>query len=100
MVETMLSEKELVGQLREGDRSAFEQLYHLHKRKLAGILLRLLKEDVLVEEVLLDLFLKIWEQRESIDLEKSFRSYLFQVARIWFTTYSADPKETNVSNLT
>jgi len=73
-------EKLLLRQLQMGDERAFEQLYNEHKRKLAGNLLRLLKSDELVEEIMQDLFLKIWDSRKSIDPDKSFKSFLFKVA--------------------
>jgi RNA polymerase sigma-70 factor (family 1) len=73
-------EKELLQKLIAGDEQAFELLYHAHKRKLASNLLRLLKSDELAQEVLQDLFLKIWDNRANIDPEKSFRSYLFRIA--------------------
>src|SRR5690606_5669835 len=43
-------------------------------------LLHLLKSDILVEEVLQDVFLKIWEQRASIDPTRSFKAYLYRIA--------------------
>lgn len=42
-------ERKLLLQLREGDRQAFEEIYHLYKRRLAGNLLRLLKSNETVE---------------------------------------------------
>lgn len=73
-------EKRLLERLQSGDQEAFEQLYHFHKKKLAGNLLRLLKSEELVEEVLQELFLKIWVAHESVDPQRSFRSFLFRVA--------------------
>lgn len=76
-----LVEKELLIRLRSGDEQAFEILYHSHKRKLAGNLLRLLKSEELAQETLQELFLKIWDNRANIDPERSFRSYLFRIAQ-------------------
>lgn len=74
------SERNLVLQLKAGSAQAFESLYHLYKFRIAGNLFRLLKSEQLVEELLQDFFLKIWEQRAKIDPEQSFRSYLFRVS--------------------
>jgi len=79
-IQPLYDEKELLQQLVAGEERAFDQLYHSHKRKLAGNLLRLLKSEELAEEVLQDLFLKIWDNRHKIDPDQSFRSYLFKVA--------------------
>ncbi|GGH30553.1 sigma-70 family RNA polymerase sigma factor [Sphingobacterium alkalisoli] len=73
-------EMDLLRKLREGDVSAFEQLYGQYKIKLTGNLLRMLKSPELVEDVLQDLFLGLWENRARIDPERSIRPYLFQSA--------------------
>lgn len=50
-------EMDLLRNLREGDVSAFEQLYGQYKIKLTGNFLRMLKSPELVEDVLQNLFL-------------------------------------------
>ena len=74
-------EDKIVRQLIAGDESAFELLYHSYKRPLAINLLRLLKSEELAEEVLQDLFIRIWDKRHQIDPDKSFSSFLFTVAK-------------------
>ena len=73
-------EKSLLLQLKNGDERAFEILYNNYKYRIAGNLFKLLKSDDLVKEVLQELFFRIWEVRTQIDLEKSFKSYLFRIA--------------------
>lgn len=75
-----IDEKVLLQRLHRGDTVAFEKIYHLYKRRLAGNLLRLLKSDELVEELLQELFLKLWYHRERIDTEQSVRAYLFRIS--------------------
>ncbi|MNY29976.1 RNA polymerase sigma factor CarQ [compost metagenome] len=38
------------------------------------------------QEILQEVFIKVWEKRELIDPEQSFKSYLFQISR--FTVYN------------
>ena len=64
----------------QGDELAFEKIYRLYSPKLYGNLLRLLKSVPQTEQILQDVFLKVWEYRSSIDPEKSFRSFLFKIA--------------------
>ncbi|MFI5129135.1 MAG: RNA polymerase sigma factor [Chitinophagales bacterium] len=45
-----------------------------------GRLLKLVKSSSVAEEILQDVFLKLWEHRKSIDSERSFRSFLFKIA--------------------
>ncbi|MFC3197941.1 RNA polymerase sigma factor [Parapedobacter deserti] len=73
-------EKRLVLRLMDGDGLAFKLIYDSYKHGLGLRLLRLLKSEVLAEEVLQDVFLRVWERRATIDPEKSFRSYLYRVA--------------------
>lgn len=74
-------EQEIVSRLRDGESYAFELLYHRYKYQLAANLLKLLKSEELAEEVLQELFIRIWEGRESLDPDKSFPAYLFRIAR-------------------
>lgn len=77
---TNIDERTLLHKLRKGDAYAFEQIYHLYKRRIAGNFLKLLKSDELVEELLQDLFLRVWTHRERIDSEQPFRAYLFRIS--------------------
>ncbi|MBO9676334.1 MAG: sigma-70 family RNA polymerase sigma factor [Sphingobacteriaceae bacterium] len=73
-------EKDLLFRLQKGDHHAFEAIYHLYKAKLIRNSLRLLKSADLVEELIQDLFIKIWEQRAKIDVNQPLNAYLFKVA--------------------
>jgi len=76
-----LHEKELLSSLRLGNEDAFEQLYRIYSLQIFKKILSLVKEEEIAEELLQDVFLKIWEKRESIIPEKSFRSYLYCIAQ-------------------
>ncbi|MEO9022956.1 MAG: RNA polymerase sigma-70 factor [Ginsengibacter sp.] len=73
-------EKDLVVLLRDSSEAAFEELYHLYSNRLLGYLIKLVKSEGIASELLQDFFIKIWNNRQNIDPEKSFRSYLFCVA--------------------
>lgn len=66
--------------MRDGDHMAFEKIYHLYKDRLIASCLRLLKSPELTEELLQELFLKLWAQRAKIDIEQSLNAYLYKVA--------------------
>ena len=76
----LFTEKELVELLKYGDKFAFEQLYHNYKERIYGNLYKMVKSVEISEEILQDLFVKIWISRENLDIEKSFRSYLFKIS--------------------
>lgn len=70
----------LINQLRDGDQLAFTKLYDSYSKPLYCNILRMVKDEAIAEELLQDLFLKIWTSRENIDPEKSFKSFLYKVA--------------------
>ena len=76
-----LYEKELLSQLQSGNDKAFEQLYRIYSLQIFKKLLRLVKQEEVAKELLQDVFLRIWEKRETIDPDKSFRAYLYRIAQ-------------------
>lgn len=74
-------EKEMLLRLQQGDEQAFLWIYHAYKSPIGYKLLRLLKSETLVEEMMQDIFLKVWEHRASIDVEKSFKAYLYRISQ-------------------
>ncbi|ANF50305.1 hypothetical protein A0O34_07145 [Chryseobacterium glaciei] len=76
----IIDEKELLLRLRNGEYSAFEIIYSNHKKKIAYRLLRLLNSGDLVEDILQELFIRLWNNREGIDVEKPIEAYLYRIA--------------------
>lgn len=75
-----LDEKQLLVLLRQGDKRSFGELYQRYSPRIYGNLKKLLKSDYLTEELLQDVFVKVWDKRQDLDPERSFRSYLFRIA--------------------
>lgn len=73
-------ELELLRRLKLGDHAAFEMVFHHYKSQMARNALRLLKDPELAEDLLQELFIKLWEQRSKIDTEKTLGSYLYKIA--------------------
>ena len=74
------SERDLVLALQRGDEGAFETIYGLYSQRLFGRLLKLVKTEAQAQEILQDVFIKLWQHRHSLDADKSFRSFLFKIA--------------------
>ena len=72
--------KFLIQQLQEGSERAFTILYDKFSKQLYRNILRLVKDEFIAQELLQDLFLKVWENRQNIKIEGSFKSFLFKVA--------------------
>jgi len=77
----MFSEKQLVEKLKQSDTVAYESLYLLYVQRLYGFVLRMAKSPELAEDVVQDIFVKLWENRQQLDPEQSFKSYIFTMAK-------------------
>ena len=78
---TTYQEQELLSQLREGSTEAFTQLYHQYSEPLYFNILSLVKDELVAEELLQDIFVRIWRKKENILIEKNLAGYLFRVSR-------------------
>ncbi|QHS55906.1 sigma-70 family RNA polymerase sigma factor [Mucilaginibacter sp. 14171R-50] len=72
--------KLLIQQLQQGSERAFTVLYDQFSQPIYRNILRLVKDEDIAQELLQDLFLKIWEIRKNIKQEGSFKSFLNKVA--------------------
>jgi RNA polymerase sigma-70 factor (ECF subfamily) len=74
-------EADLIVSLREGDMMAFSVLFDRYAKRLYHFALGYLKSVEESEEIVQEVFLKIWNNREEISLLKSFEAYLFTIAK-------------------
>ena len=70
-----------VERIRTGDPMAFEALFHAYHASLCSFAYRYLGARDLAEEMVQEVFLFVWERRESWDVRSSVRSYLFTAVR-------------------
>lgn len=70
----------LVALLKEGDKAAFKELFDKYGKRLFQFSLKYLREEEDAEDLLNEVFLKIWENRSSLKTDTSFQSYLFTIA--------------------
>ena len=77
----MESEEILIKQLKAGNSLAFTALYNRYSARIYRFSLGILKSPALAEDVTHDVFVKLWENSEKIDLDFSFQSYLYTITR-------------------
>jgi RNA polymerase sigma-70 factor (ECF subfamily) len=75
------NENKLLEELRAGNQAAFTQLYHRHSVRLYYNILALVKDELIAEELLQEVFSRIWRRREHIRIEKGFAAYLTVACR-------------------
>ncbi|MDR2275967.1 MAG: RNA polymerase sigma factor [Sphingobacterium sp.] len=78
--DTYFDERQLVLQVSKGNRTAFEKIYHFYKRDILNHLYYIFKSEELTHDIAQETFLSVWINRNAIDLEKSFKSYLYTIA--------------------
>lgn len=71
----------LIQKLKEGDIKALEVLFHKHYDNLCKYLLLLFKNQLLTENIAQDVFVYLWEKRETIEIQSSLESYLYTAGR-------------------
>lgn len=76
-----MNEQELLKQLALGNREAFSTIYTKYHGGIYNYLLKFSKDPAFTEDLVHDVFLKLWEAREQLDVKTSFASYLFRIAR-------------------
>ena len=72
-----IDEKQLLNQLRKGDEKAFKKIYDAYFNILFTYAHNLLEKSFIAEDVIEDVFLKLWERREVINIKGPLLSYLF-----------------------
>lgn len=72
---------ELIIRVVQGDEIAFEQLFRQYKNKLYSFIFHLSGSATIAEDVLQDVFLKIWRDRTQLTGIDNFNAYLYRMAQ-------------------
>ncbi|MCS4226506.1 RNA polymerase sigma factor [Sphingobacterium sp. BIGb0165] len=73
------TESEMLLRLKAGDELALEELMSRYKGPLALSMSRLIKSREDIEELLQELFLRVWKNRDNLDPER-YLAYLYKIA--------------------
>jgi RNA polymerase sigma-70 factor (family 1) len=73
-------EKKLIQLLAESDQEAFTEIFDYYRDKIFCRTLRFLKSQVLAEEIVQDVFLKIWLKRSELQHVQSLHAYISSMA--------------------
>jgi len=76
-----LSESELVEQVRAGNAGAFENLFKIYCQPLINFAQRYVNDTQTAENIVQDVFVKIWQNRENLNPSSNIKSYLYIAAR-------------------
>lgn len=70
----------LLIRLKNGDLLAFDELYRLYSHKLFSFVFRILKNEADSEDIVQEVFIKIWEYRDKLSDYRFLNSFIFTVA--------------------
>ena len=74
-------EKRLLKQISKGDEKAFRALYDAYFNHLSAFVLKLCKSPAATEEIVQDIFVRLWINRHSLTQFDSPEAYIFSMAR-------------------
>jgi RNA polymerase sigma-70 factor (ECF subfamily) len=73
-------ERDLIARVAEGDRRAFEELYHLYHRRMARFLTRLTRRYDIAEEVINDTFWVVWRKAHTFRGDSQPSTWILGIA--------------------
>lgn len=71
----------LINRLRSGDESALTELYNRFWQALFVSAYNVLKDKELCEDIIQDIFMNIWHNREKLEINISLKGYMYACAR-------------------
>ena len=74
----MIRDSEIIRRINEGDIGQFETLFRSSYVSLVKYAGTLIKDPVTAEEIVQDLFFRLWQDRRKIKIESSLNGYLFR----------------------
>lgn len=78
---TFDNERDVLLQVSRGNKFAFGKLFSWYHQKLGTYIYRITDNAELAEEVVQDVFLKIWTGREALEKVQNFNAYLFTISK-------------------
>lgn len=77
----LTDDKDLYLRLKEGDELAFKALFQKYYPSMCHFARQFLNDSELAEETVQELFVRIWEKREKLNIETSVKHYFFRSVR-------------------
>ena len=77
----MMDNKSLLNKLAEGDVRAFNRIYNDYYMRIYRFVRRAVSANEDAEEIVQEVFVKLWDKRSMIDPEKSFNSFIYTISK-------------------
>lgn len=74
----MTNDSDIVRRIRKGDKKEFESLFRSSYTSLVRYAQTIIKDYDTSEEIVQELFFRLWQDRENLKIESSLKGYLFR----------------------
>jgi RNA polymerase sigma-70 factor (ECF subfamily) len=74
----ILKEQQQLRKIRKGDMDAFKALFHRFYPGLCRYAESLVRKGEIAEEIVQDVFYNVWKNRESLRIQRTWKSYLYR----------------------
>jgi RNA polymerase sigma-70 factor (ECF subfamily) len=82
----------LFQRIKENDEEAYEYLFHAFYEKLCTYAYSIIRDKTISEEVVQEVFVKLWEEKETIQIQLSVNAYLYRAVHNSCQNYIAHNK--------
>jgi RNA polymerase sigma-70 factor (ECF subfamily) len=79
--EMLSDDSPLLLRLKEGDRTAFDEIFNRHAGRVLTYIRRRLNGAAEADDILQEVFLRLWNKRDSIVIHSSFRNYIYAIVQ-------------------
>lgn len=76
-----IDDKVLVKRLKDGDKKAFKALFERYYPLFISFSRKMLKDEATAEDLIQNVFMKVWVGRANLNADKNFRNYLLVSVR-------------------
>jgi RNA polymerase sigma-70 factor (family 1) len=87
------NDQQLIRDFREGSVVALKTIYQLHYRSLWAFAVRILKDEMVSEDIVAETFVKLWERRGRFENIKGLVGFLFTVVKNECISYINEEKK-------
>lgn len=86
------SQNKIIEGLKNGDKEIFEKVYREYYIPLCYYCLRYIEKFEDSEEIVQDLFLKLWEKHKELEINSSLKAYLYRAVQNYALNYLSKKK--------
>ena len=88
-------EQDLLEKMKTGNQGAFDSIFNTHYEPLVRVAHSLVSDLAVAEDVVQEVFIKFWERRETVNIEKTIYGYLKQAVIFRSIDYLRKTKRLN-----